>query len=217
MSPSKRTIFLDTPFQGDLQTDFCWCPKRLRYLRFRYPQSFQNLGYPRKFTLKVILDTGRLVRKWLSEYSWICLLGDVSPMVPSCITIFHHHLEENFGWNFFQAPKSRKSKYCKRTFPMGFHVFCPKESREGLLRFFVSRCRILSSTSPMGGKHVKFSTSPSGKCSKWWALFHPILGVILILGKGAWHSSQTPKQCMYCTGMFDLWKLVRIDVCLAGN
>ena len=128
MSPSKRTIFLDTPFQGDLQTDFCWCPKRLRYLRFRYPQSFQNLGYPRKFTLKVILDTGRLVRKWLSEYSWICLLGDVLPMVPSCITIFHHHLEENFGWNFSKHRRVANPSIVKELFLWGFMFFVPKKA-----------------------------------------------------------------------------------------
>ena len=85
MSLGERTNFLDTPFPSDLQTNFCWCHKSLR---FRYPQSFQSLGSDIQ---------GSLFLKWFwipafwSGNGWVSILGFVSWWFFADCPILHHH------------------------------------------------------------------------------------------------------------------------------
>lgn len=138
----------------------------------------------------------------MAEWVFLDLLvGDFLRIVPSCITIFNHHLEEYLDGTFSKHRRVANSSIAKELFLRGLMLVFPRKAG-GSFQMFFCGCLfgLLDEYCPLlqwgeTCEILKCSTSPSGKCLKWWVLFHPILGVILILGKGAWHSSQTPKQC----------------------
>ncbi len=72
---------------------------------------------PRKTDLFSIgIEQIGMAQKLTDQQTGICFLGDCftnSTMV--FITIFHHHLDPfgEYVWNFFQALKSRKSKFSR--------------------------------------------------------------------------------------------------------